>query len=113
MFRGVNIDMEIPAHPPSPSIGYPITWVAYAFLFSFFLFFFFLQLPLSSENQALRRGAGFVKLPPCKFFQLCIFRLGMCELAESGLPVGALFTFEAIRVRAPEETLICRKRQKG
>lgn len=41
LFDRVNIDMEIPARPPTLSIGYPITWVIYAFLFSSFLFPFF------------------------------------------------------------------------
>lgn len=73
--------------------------------FSFFCFllllFFFLLL--SSENESLCRMARFVKLPPPKFLQLCIFRLGICELAKSRLPIAAVFTFEAIRVRAPEK----------
>lgn len=45
----------------------------------------------------------FVKLPPSKFLQLCIRRLGICELAESGLPIGTLFTSEVPRVRVSEE----------
>lgn len=49
--------------------------------------------------------AGFVKLLPSKFLQRCVFRLGICELTQSGLPICALFTFEAIIVRAPEKNV--------
>lgn len=70
------------------------------FSFFFFLLFFLFFCPL---RISLCRMAGFVKLPPPKFLQLCIFRLGICELAKSGLPIATLFTFEAIRVKAPEK----------
>lgn len=88
--------MEIPARPPPP-IDTPLHGSC---MLSSFLSF---PSPLSSENQSLCRVAGSVKLPPSKFLQLCIFRLGVCELAKSGLPIAALFTFEAIRMRGPEK----------
>lgn len=78
--------------------------------------FFFLSLSLFSflcpHRNSLCRVAGFVKLLPSKFLQLCVFRLGICELAQSGLPIWALFTFEAIIVRAQEKNVNMQQKQK-
>lgn len=97
--------MEMPAHPRSPSIGYPITWVAYAWLVSSFLFspppffsLFVLGAFVSPQNSQICQVNQ-----PLRFLQLCTFRPGVCELAEGGPPVGTLFTFEAIRGGAPEK----------
>lgn len=80
--------MEILPHPcPINRTPHYTGHVCFSFFFPFLLLF--------SLSFVLCRMAGFVKFLPCKFLQLCILRLPVSELALSGLPVGALFTFEA------------------
>lgn len=49
--------------------------------------------------------AGFVRLPPSKFLQLCVCKLGICELAENGPPISTLLTFEGRKSESPRKNV--------
>lgn len=96
--------------PPAP---HPVNRIPHYMGRGCFSLFFLFPFFCTQRNSLSVERPDLSSYCPLKFLQLCIFRLGICELAQSGLPICALFTFEAIIVRDQKKMLIFRKKQEG